>query len=96
MKNRRNRFVPPTAHRETQDELHLGAVGNWQASDVVKLISNPIYAGVGPYPPMMSDADWVRAASKVIKEVGRERFLLTLLENLREAFPVEAPPDTAT
>lgn len=73
----------PVAHRATQDTV--GEHG-WQPSDVQRVVSNPLYVGLGPLPPLMPTADWVRTASKVVEEVGLNRFLILMIENLQEAF----------
>ena len=44
---------------------------------------NPIYAGVGPYPPLVEDKQWVRAGERMIEEEGAEQFLVNLLYVLR-------------
>ncbi len=49
-------------------------------------ICNPIYAGVGPYPALVSDEQWVRAAAQMIKKEGSEQFLVNLLYVLRQSF----------
>jgi hypothetical protein len=49
------------------------------------ILVNPIYAGVGPFPPMVTDQDWVRACTKLIKEEGAEQFLVNLLHVFRES-----------
>ena len=90
MKERKTR---PVNHRPSDDVA--GQTG-WQASDVEKIIANPLYAGFGPVEALLPTADWISAASKMIRERGPERFLLLLLENLREAFgydgEVKRPP----
>ena len=50
------------------------------------ILVNPIYAGVGAFPPMVTDADWIRACAKLMKEDGAEQFLVNLLYVLRESF----------
>ncbi len=51
------------------------------------MICNPIYAGVGPYPAILSDEEWVRAASRAIKEDGPEQFLVNMLYVMRASLP---------
>jgi hypothetical protein len=53
------------------------------------LLLNPIYAGVGPYPPLVEDNRWVHACKKMIEEEGAEQFLVNLLYVLRECFDDE-------
>ena len=50
------------------------------------MICNPIYAGIGPYPALVSDEEWVRAAAQMIKKEGSEQFLVNLLYVLRQSF----------
>ena len=61
------------------------------------LISNPVYVGVPPYPRLISDKAWVKAALELIEEEGAEQFLVNLLYMLRnsivDAIPDEAVPD---
>lgn len=53
------------------------------------IVCNPIYAGLGPFPRMISDAQWVRSAAKLVDEDGAEQFLVNLLHVLRETFPTD-------
>lgn len=46
---------------------------------------NPIYAGVPPYPAMVSDEQWIAAAKRMIEEDGVEQFLVNMLYVLRKA-----------
>ena len=59
------------------------------------LLLNPIYAGVGPYPAIVEERQWVCACEKMIEEEGAEQFLVNLLYVLRECFGDEdvGPPD---
>jgi hypothetical protein len=52
------------------------------------LICNPIYAGVPPYPAVVSEEQWVAAAARMIEEDGVEQFLVNMLYVLREAMAV--------
>jgi hypothetical protein len=49
-------------------------------------VPNPIYAGIGPYPALIDDKTWVRAARKMIDRDGAEQFLVNLLYLLRQDF----------
>jgi hypothetical protein len=62
------------------------------AEDIRGMICNPIYAGLGPYPRIMKDEEWVQAASRMIREEGAEQFLVNELAVLRETFG--APENT--
>jgi hypothetical protein len=50
------------------------------------IVVNPIYAGVGPFPRLVTDEAWVHACAKVIEEEGPDQFLVNLLYVLRECF----------
>ena len=49
------------------------------------MICNPIYTGVPPYPSIISDEEWIAAATRMINEEGVEQFLVNLLHVLRKA-----------
>jgi len=55
-------------------------------AEIRGMVCNPVYAGVGPYPALVSDAEWVAAASQAIQNEGSEQFLVNLLHVLRETF----------
>jgi hypothetical protein len=50
------------------------------------MIVNPIYAGVGPFPRLVDDDQWVRGCAKLIEEERPEQYLVNLLYVLRECF----------
>lgn len=56
---------------------------NFDEAGIKGMVINPIYAGVGEYPRMISDEQWVPAAKKVLEEDGAEQFLVNLLHVLR-------------
>ena len=47
------------------------------------MLCNPIYAGLGSIPPVISDEVWIMAAKKLIEEWGVEQFLVNMLYCLR-------------
>ncbi len=64
-----------------------GSGPQFTEEEVRGVIVNPIYAGVGPYPQLVPDEQWVRAAANAIREDGAEQFLVNLLHMLRQSFP---------
>jgi len=48
------------------------AKGKWTPEMVKNMSANPVYAGVGPYPPIVLDALWIEAGEKLIHEIGPE------------------------
>ncbi len=75
-------------------EIATGGRHTWTEAAVRGTICNPIYAGVGPYPQMIEDEMWVRAAAKMIEQEGVEQFLVNMLHVLRQSFSAEAPGST--
>lgn len=59
---------------------------NLTVEQIRGMICNPVYAGVGPYPPIVNDEAWVRAAAKMIEEEGAEQFLVNMLYMLRKSW----------
>lgn len=62
-----------------------GSAEDFTAEEVRGLIANPVYAGIGPFPQLVPDEQWVRAASRAIREDGPEQFLVNLLFVLRQS-----------
>ena len=58
---------------------------NLTLEEIRGIITNPIYAGLGPYPAMITDEEWVKAAVTAIKDEGAEQFFVNLLFVLRES-----------
>ena len=51
--------------------------------DVRKMLTNPVYVGIGRYPRMIEDDMWIKAAQMGIKEHGNN-FWLDLQTNVIE------------
>jgi hypothetical protein len=81
-----NRALP----EPTVDFRAAEATEEFTEEQVKGILTNPVYAGIGPYPPMVDDAQWVRACKKLIDEEGAEQFLVNLLYVLRQSFQVES------
>ena len=60
--------------------------GEWTPEEIGGIICNPIYAGISPFPALVSDETWVRSAAVFISEEGSEQFLVDLLFVLRASF----------
>ena len=54
------------------------------------ILVNSIYTGVGPFPPLVEDAAWDRACTKLIEDEGPQQFLVNLLYVVRECFHEES------
>lgn len=62
--------------------------------DVAGVILNPIYAGVPPYPAVISDPLWIHANRAMIEHQGANQYLVNLLFVLRETFTKHFLPAT--
>jgi hypothetical protein len=60
---------------------------NWTAEKVKAIFCNPLYIG---HP--LSEEEWVRQAAKMIKEDGREQFLVNMLAVMRQTGLLVEPP----
>src|SRR5271163_401041 len=65
--------------RAGEDPSTLGEAG------IKGMLMNPLNAGVGGYPRLVTDAQWIAAAKKVLEQDGTEQFLVNLLHVLRSA-----------
>jgi hypothetical protein len=75
----------PNVRFRTADQL-----GDLTPADLRGIICNPVYAGLGPFPAIVSDEEWVTAAARAIREDGAEQFLVNLLHVLRATFADES------
>ena len=57
------------------------------ADDVTKVLVNPVYAGVGPFPAIVTEAWWIEANAKLMAKVGSRAWLGRMLLELRASFP---------
>lgn len=78
---------------DIQKELKKGPIPipknditKWTSGQVLALVANPIYTGIGPYPKMIDDELWIKAVNKQIEALGTELVLRVLLDSLRQAF----------
>ena len=70
-------------------KMKLGGSGtDFTEEEVRGIIANPLHAGIGPFPQLVSDEQWVRGAAKAIRQDGPEQFLVNLLHLLRESLKV--------
>jgi hypothetical protein len=47
--------------------------GRWTEEMIVDLLANPIYAGVGPFPAIVSDDLWLKAFEHLVNDIGAVR-----------------------
>ena len=59
--------------------------GAMTAAGVKGILVNPLNAGAGPFPPLVSDAQWVAACKQLLQRDTPEQFLVNLLFVLRQS-----------
>jgi len=57
---------------------------HWTEAGVKGMLVNPVYAGVGGFPPYISDKQWVAACKRLMAQDSPEQFLVNLLFVLRK------------
>ena len=62
------------------------SIGEMTEDKIRAIVCNPVYAGIGTFPGLITDEQWVRAAATMIAEDGAEQFLVNLLHILRASF----------
>jgi hypothetical protein len=55
------------------------------AAGVKGILVNPLNAGAGPFPPIVTDAQWVAACKQLLERETPEQFLVNVLFILRQA-----------
>jgi len=83
--NGREPLPEPTATLKSSDDG-----SPFTEAELRGMLCNPIYAGLGPFPPYISDERWIRNAAKLIREEGVEQFLVNLLHILKMTFPPQS------
>jgi len=58
---------------------------SFTAEAVKGILVNPLYAGAGPFPAIVDDAQWVAACKRCLQEEPAEQFLVNLLYVLRQS-----------
>lgn len=57
------------------------------------MLTNPVYTGMGSYPAIIRDEDWLDANVRLIEEDGSEVVIRSILARFQEAFPGLRVPD---
>jgi len=52
-------------------------------SKAVRIVLNPLYTGIGPYPRIVKDKLWISAVKRVVKTEGLDAALQIMLWELR-------------
>lgn len=58
----------------------------WTAADVRGVIYNPVYAGIGPFPAIISDGEWINVQAKEIEREGAAATLRHIRQALLTTF----------
>ena len=66
--------------------------GEWTEATVRWILSNPVYAGVGPVTARyISSQQWIDGAAKLVAEDGAAQVLVNMIHALRQTFGTVAP-----
>ena len=65
----------------------------WTPDDVQEMLTNPAYAGVGPYPAIVEEEVWLKSNVRLIEEIGTRAVIESVLARFREVFPGLDAPD---
>ena len=57
------------------------------------MLTNPVYTGMGPYPAIIRDEDWLDANARLIEEDGSEIVIRSILSRFQDTFPGLQVPD---
>jgi hypothetical protein len=68
-----------TFHNPAEDEL-------FTAGGVAWVLSNPIYAGIDPFPALIDEKTWIAAFKLQCERVGIELSLRAMLTALRQTY----------
>jgi hypothetical protein len=68
---------------DRRDDANTG----WTAEMVRAVLTDPIYAGMGPYPALVGDDLWLDVNVRRIGEEGAEAVVESVLERFWEMFP---------
>ena len=68
-------------------EVELGTnQEEWTEEQVRFILCNPFVVGMGPFPSVIPDEQWIRCNARLIRDEGPEQFLVNLLAVLRDSF----------
>jgi len=62
----------------------------WEEENVKRILTNPVYIGLGHYPPIMEEKEFIKIGIKYIAEHGAEDYLKRLLNNLKWHLPYKS------
>lgn len=73
--------------------VQAGKRGGWTAAEVRGVLCNAAYAGVKPFPALLSDGEWAEGAARMIAQEGAAQFLVNMLSVTRMAFGPACPDE---
>jgi hypothetical protein len=65
----------------------------WKSEDVVKMLMDPRYTGMGDHERLISDEQWVEAQVKLLKQEGARNYMKKMLTLLRSFTEAELTPE---
>jgi len=58
----------------------------WSTADIGGVLCNPVYTGIDPFPQIVPEDLWLKAAEKQVAEEGAEQYLVNVLFMLKASF----------
>ena len=58
--------------------------------DVTDIIHNPVYTGIGPFPRIINDEEWVKCMAKSAENNGPDYAYLKMTEAVEKSFGISA------
>jgi pyruvate dehydrogenase complex dehydrogenase (E1) component len=55
----------------------------WTQEDVISILANPMYTGIGVDKPTLTEEEWIKAFIKLMQEIGQEKALSIMLKVLK-------------
>lgn len=73
--------------RKKQTARSSGGGGDkWTVNDIRAILHNPVYAGIGPFPPIIDEQTWIGAQERMVRDDGAEAVLGQIRQAIRDTF----------
>jgi hypothetical protein len=72
-------LIPGEPENDDEDE----EPDAWAAEEVLEMLTNPVYVGLGEFPPIVELDKFAGAGANVVKERGEDKYLECIYNNLQ-------------
>lgn len=56
----------------------------WQPEDIENVLIDPRVTGAGGYPQIIDDEQWLRVNRKLVRQMGANKYLASMLRAMRD------------